>query len=240
MLTAYDAPTARFVEECGIDLLLVGDSLGPTVLGYDSTIPVTREAMEHHVAAAVRATSEVPVIADMPFLSYGVSEAESVTHCGRMLKTVGADAVKLESGPHTVTLTERLTDLGIPVMAHVGTRPQHARQEGGLGRSGTEDDEAAAIVSLARDHEAAGAFAVVVEHVPDAVGRRVTEAIKVPTIGIGAGRDTDGQVLVLADVLGLTEDPPPFAERFGDVAGEMRAAIQEYRRAVTDGTVPPE
>lgn len=240
MLTAHDAPTARLLEECGIDLLLVGDSLGPTILGYDSTIPVTRAAMEHHVDAAVRATEEIPVVADMPFLSYGVDAAESIRHCGRMLKDAGADAVKVESGPHTVSLTDRLTDRGIPVMAHVGTRPQHARQEGGLDQSGTTSAAADEIVALARDHEAAGAFAVVVEHVPEAVGKRVTEALDVPTIGIGAGPGTDGQVLVLADVLGLTDDPPPFAHAFGDVESEMRSAIEGFREAVKDGTVPPE
>ncbi|MFB6085569.1 MAG: 3-methyl-2-oxobutanoate hydroxymethyltransferase [Halodesulfurarchaeum sp.] len=238
MLTAYDAPTARIVEESGIDVILVGDSLGNSVLGYDSTIPVTLEEMHSHTAAVVRATEDVPVVADMPFLSYGAAEGESVENCGRMVKEGGADAVKLESGPHTVSLTDRLTDMGVPVMAHVGTRPQHTHQQGGLGKAGTTQEEAAEIAQIAAEHEAAGAFAVVVEHVPAALGRAVTDAINVPTIGIGAGPDTDGQVLVLADVLGLSEEIPPFAERFADVAGEMREAVEGYRAAVDRGAFP--
>lgn len=238
MLTAYDAPTARLLEESGIDVILVGDSLGNTVLGYESTLPVTQAEMESHTAAVVRATSTVPVIADMPFLSYGVKQSESIRNCGRMLKEVGADAVKLESGPHTVDLTEQLTDRGIPVMAHVGTRPQHTHQDGGLTQKGKSDAEAEKIVRLAKEHEEAGAFSVVVEHVPDSLGRTVTDAVEVPTIGIGAGPDTDGQVLVLADVLGLTEESPPFSEQFGDVAAEMRSAMTAYREAVVDGRFP--
>lgn len=238
MLTASDTPTARLIEESGIDIILVGDSLGNTVLGYDSTLPVTLEEMESHTAAVVRGTTEVPVVADMPFLSYGVEPSESIRNCGRMLKEVGADAVKLESGPHTVSLTNQLTDRGIPVMAHVGTRPQHTHQEGGLGQKGTNESEAATIEQLAIEHADAGAFAVVVEHVPNSVGRAVTEAVDVPTIGIGAGPDTDGQVLVLADVLGITDQSPPFSEQFGDVAGEMRSAIADYRRAVEEEAFP--
>ncbi|APE95017.1 3-methyl-2-oxobutanoate hydroxymethyltransferase [Halodesulfurarchaeum formicicum] len=240
MLTAADAPTAKIIEESGIDVILVGDSLGNTLLGYDSTIPVTQDEMESHTAAVVRGTETVPVVADVPFLSYGADRAESVRNCGRFIKEAGADAVKLESGPHTVSLTDRLTDMGIPVMAHVGTRPQHARQAGGLGQTGGSESEADAIVSLAEAHEAAGAFAVVVEHVPDDVGRAVTEALSVPTIGIGAGPATDGQVLVLADVLGLSESVPPFAEQFGEVRREMRAAIEGYQDAVTRGDFPRE
>lgn len=239
MLTAYNAPTARLIEESGVDMILVGDSLGNTVLGYDSTLPVTLAEMESHTAAVNRATAEIPIVADMPFLSYGVDMSESIRNCGRMLKEVGADAVKLESGPHTISLTEKLTDRGIPVMAHVGARPQHTHQEGGLGQKGTTESEATEIERLAKEHADAGAFAVVVEHVPDSIGRAVTEAVDIPTIGIGAGPDTNGQVLVLADVLGLTETTPPFSEQFGDVAGEMRSAIDDYRRAVEDGDFPP-
>ncbi|MBS3761627.1 MAG: 3-methyl-2-oxobutanoate hydroxymethyltransferase, partial [Halodesulfurarchaeum sp.] len=233
-----NAPTARLIEESGVDIILVGDSLGNTVLGYDSTLPVTLAEMERHTAAVIRGTTEITVVADMPFLSYGVDLSESIRNCGRMLKDVGADAVKLESGPHTESLTEQLTDRGIPVMAHVGTRPQHAHQEGGLRQKGTTESEVAEIEQIAKAHADAGAFAVVIEHVPNSVGRSVTQAVDVPTIGIGAGPDTDGQVLVLADVLGLTEKTPPFSKQFGDVAGEMRSAIGDYRRAVKDGSFP--
>lgn len=238
MLTAYDAPTARVVEAAGIDLILVGDSLGNTVLGYDSTIPVTLEEMKTHTAAVVRAREAVPVVADMPFLSYGVDTATSIRNCGEMLKEVGADAVKLESSPQTVSLTEQLTETGIPVMAHVGTRPQHERETGGLAKSGTTEEEATDIVELARAHEAAGAFAIVIEHVPDHVARQVTATVDIPTIGIGAGSETDGQVLVLADVLGVTDQVPPFAERFGDLRSEMESAITAYREAVESETFP--
>lgn len=238
MLTAYDAPTARFVEENGIDIILVGDSLGNTVLGYESTIPTTVAEMKSHTAAVVRATNEIPVVADLPFMSYGAETASSITNAAEMVKEAGADAVKLESGPHTVSLTEQLTQMGVPVMAHVGTRPQHANAEGGLAQSGTTDDEAAEIRQLALDHENAGAFGIVIEHVPDHVGQAVTAAVDVPTIGIGAGTETDGQVLVLADVLGLTDRQPPFSEAFGDVAAEMQDAIDAYREAVEDGRFP--
>lgn len=238
MLTAADAPTASLLEQSGIDLLLVGDSLGNTLLGYDSTLPVTLDEMASHTAAVVRGAEHVPIVADMPFLSYGADETESIRHCGRMIKEAGADAVKLESGPHTVALTDRLTDMGIPVMAHVGTRPQHTNQTGGLERSGSTAETAAAIEEMAIEHERAGAFSVVLEHVPAAVGRSVTAALSVPTIGIGAGPATDGQVLVLADVIGLTSDPPPFASRYGDVAGEIREAASAYRAAVVAGEFP--
>lgn len=238
MLTAADAPTARILAESGIDLILVGDSLGNSLLGYDSTIPVTLAEMASHTAAVVRGAEDVPVVADMPFMSYGAETGESVRNCGRMIKEAGADAVKLESGPHTVDLTDRLTDLGIPVMAHVGTRPQHARQAGGLDKAGESPAEKEEIVEMAVEQEAAGAFAVVVEHVPPAVGRAVTEALEVPTIGIGAGPDTDGQVLVLADVLGLSTSTPPFAAQFGDVRGEMERAVRAYREAVKDRDFP--
>ncbi len=240
MLTAYDAPTARFVEASGIDIILVGDSLGNTILGYDSTIPVTLEEMKSHTAAVVRATEEIPVVADLPFLSYGADRQASIENAASMLKDVGADAVKLESGPHTVSLTEQLTQLGVPVMAHVGTRPQHAAAEDGLSQSGQTDEAAAEIRHHAIDHEDAGAFAIVVEHVPEAIGEAVTEAVDVPTIGIGAGTGTDGQVLVLADVLGLTETRPPFSKAFGDVAADMREAITAYREAVEEGQFPKE
>lgn len=238
MLTAYDAPTARIVEESAIDLILVGDSLGNSILGYESTIPVTLEEMVSHTAAVVRGTEAVPVVADMPFLSYGANEGESIENCGRMIKEAGADAVKLESGPHTVDLTDRLTDLGIPVMAHLGLTPQRVKQLGGYGRQGTTTDAAERILELAREHEEAGAFSLVLEHVPTNVAAQITAAIDIPTIGIGAGPDTDGQVLVLTDVFGLSERMPPFSKQFGDVGAEMESAVAEYRESVESGTFP--
>ncbi|ATW89452.1 3-methyl-2-oxobutanoate hydroxymethyltransferase [Halohasta litchfieldiae] len=238
MLTAYDALTARIVEAAGIDVILVGDSMGTEVLGYDDTLAVTREEMQNRTAAVVRGTEDALVVADMPFLSVGVDDSETIRNAGRMLKEAGADAVKLESGPHTVEITDRLTQLGIPVMAHLGLTPQHVNQLGGYSRQGTTTEAAEEILSLARAHEEAGAFALVLEHVPANVAGQVTEALNIPTIGIGGGPDCDGQVLVLTDVMGLSEDQPPFAEQFGDVEAAMTDAVDAYRSAVENGEFP--
>ena len=238
MLTAYDAQTARLIDEAGIDILLVGDSMGTEALGYDSTLPVTVEEVKRRTAAVARASEDALVVADMPFLSIGVDESESVRNAGAMLKEAGADAVKLECGPHTVELTERLTQLGIPVMAHLGLTPQHVNQLGGYKRQGTTEDAAEEIQSLARAHEDAGAFSLVVEHVPANLAARLTDELAIPTIGIGAGGDCDGQVLVISDVLGLSEDAPPFAKQFGDVRSAMTEAIADYKTAVESGSFP--
>ncbi|SFG39963.1 3-methyl-2-oxobutanoate hydroxymethyltransferase [Halopelagius inordinatus] len=237
MLTAYDATTAAVVDEAGIDVVLVGDSMGNTALGYDTTLPVTVEDVASRTAAVGRATTDALVVADMPFLSVGVDEASSIEHCGRMLKEANADAVKLESGPHTVELTERLVELGIPVMAHLGLTPQRMK-ETGYGRQGTNRDEAHGILDLARQHEQAGAFSLVLEHVPANLAKQVTQALSIPTIGIGAGAECDGQVLVVDDVLGLSDRSPPFARQFGNVREEMTSAVEAYRDAVESGEFP--
>jgi len=237
MLTAYDAPTAAICEESGIDLLLVGDSVGNASLGYDSTLPVTVDEIASRTGAVSRATDEALVVSDLPFLSVGVDEAESIRNAGRMVKEEGANAVKLESGSHTVSLTGRLTDLGIPVMAHLGLTPQHVN-ETGYARQGTDSEAAAEIANLARDHERAGAFALVLEHVPRELAREITETLSIPTIGIGAGPHTDGQVLVVNDAIGLSERLPPFATAFGDVRGEMERAISSFKTAVEVGSFP--
>lgn len=240
MLTAYDAPTAAIVEESGVDMILVGDSVGNTVLGYDSTVPVTTEDIYRHTAAVTRATDDILVVADMPFLSYGADESESIRTAGTFLKEVNADAVKLESGEHTIELTERLTAIGIPVMAHLGLTPQHINQLGGFTRQGTSSSAAKRILDLAKAHEDAGAFALVLEHVPANVAEEITEAIEIPTIGIGAGPETDGQVLVIDDILGLSEFSPPFSKQFGDVRSEMETAIEAYKSEVESGSFPAE
>ncbi|WP_336364100.1 3-methyl-2-oxobutanoate hydroxymethyltransferase [Halalkalicoccus salilacus] len=240
MLTAYDAPTAEIVEATGIDVILVGDSMGNAVLGHDSTLPVTCEEVESRTAAVARATDETLVVADMPFLSFGVSEADSVGNAGRMVKEAGADAVKLESGPHTIELTERLVDLGIPVMAHLGLTPQHVNQLGGYGQQATTEEAAGELLDLARAHAEAGAFSLVLEHIPANLAGAVTEAIEIPTIGIGAGPDCDGQVLVITDVIGLGEWSPPFSRQFGDVRSEIERAVTAYREAVESGEFPAE
>ena len=238
-LTAYDAPTARRIDAAGIDIILVGDSMGTEVLGYDSTLPVTREEVQSRTAAVARASEDALVVADMPFLSVGLEESESIRNAGRMLKEAGAGAVKLESGPHTVELTERLTQLGIPVMAHLGLTPQHVNQLGGYSQQGTTEAAAEEIQALASAHEEHGAFSLVLEHVPTSLAGEITESLSIPTIGIGAGPECDGQVLVSTDVFGLTEERPPFAAAFGAVGEEMTAAVEAYKSAVTEGRFPP-
>jgi 3-methyl-2-oxobutanoate hydroxymethyltransferase len=238
MLTAYDAPTAAIVDEAGVDLILVGDSMGNAVLGYDSTLPVTMEEVASHTGAVSRAVEDALVVADMPFLSYGTTDGEGIENAGRLIKEAGANAVKIESGPHTVDLTQRLVDLGIPVMAHLGLTPQRRNQIGGYARQGTTEEAATEIRDLAEKHEAAGAFSLVLEHVPDDLAAEVTADLDIPVIGIGAGPETDGQVLVLTDVIGLSEAVPPFAEEFGDVRGEIEDAVTAYRDAVEDGSFP--
>ena len=239
MVTAYDAPTAAACEAAGVDAILVGDSMGNAALGYDSTVPVTVEEVVSRTAAVARATEETLVVADMPFLSFGVEEAESVRNAGRMVKEANAHAVKLESGSHTIDLTERLADLGIPVMAHLGLTPQKVNQLG-YARQGTSEDAAREIADLAAAHADAGAFALVLEHVPANLAAQITDEIEIPTIGIGAGPDCDGQVLVVNDILGLSDRLPPFATAFGDVRGEMNRALSGYVEAVEEGKFPTE
>ena len=238
MLTAYDAPTARIADEAGIDVLLVGDSMGNTALGYEDTLSVTLDEVLSRTAAVSRATEEALVVADMPFLSFGVSEERSIENAGRLLTEGGASAVKLECGSHTLALTERLVDLGIPVMAHLGLTPQRVNQLGGYGRQGTSQEAAERIADLAHEHEEAGAFSLVLEHVPANLAAAVTGELSIPTIGIGAGPDCDGQVLVVNDVIGLGEWSPPFSKRFGDVGDEMERAIAAYCEAVASGEFP--
>ena len=240
MLTAYDAPTAGIVDEAGIDAVLVGDSMGNAAMGYDTTLPVTMADVTSRTAAVARAVDDALVVADMPFLSFGVDEAESVQNAGTLLKKADADAVKLESGPHTVETTRRMTAVGIPVMAHLGLTPQHVNRLGGYTQQGTDQDAAEEILELARAHEEAGAFALVVEHVPANLAAALTDALTIPTIGIGAGPDCDGQVLVINDAVGLGEWSPPFSRQFGDVRGEMRRAVESYKTAVADGSFPAE
>ncbi|EMA43961.1 3-methyl-2-oxobutanoate hydroxymethyltransferase [Halobiforma nitratireducens] len=238
MLTAYDAPTAGIVDDADVDVILVGDSVGNASLGYETTIPVTVDDVARHVGAVSRATEDALVVADMPFLSFGVDEKDSIENAGRMLKEEGAEAVKLESGPHTIDLTEKMVQLGIPVMAHLGLTPQHVNQYGGYPRQGTDRDGAERILELANAHEEAGAFSLVLEHVPSNLAAEVTDAIDIPTIGIGAGPDCDGQVLVVDDAVGLSEWSPSFSKQFGSVREEMESAIQEYVDAVESGAFP--
>jgi 3-methyl-2-oxobutanoate hydroxymethyltransferase len=239
MLTAYDAPTAAVVDEAGVDMILVGDSMGNTALGYNSTLPVTVDEIASRTGAVVRGTDDALVVADLPFLGFGYDEKSAVENAGRMLKEEGANAVKIESGPHTVELTETLSNLGIPVMAHLGLTPQKVNQLGHL-RQGTSREDADEILELARKHEKSGAFSLVLEHIPANLAATVTDELDIPTIGIGAGPHTDGQVLVIDDAVGLGNWSPPFSKQFGDVRGEMERAVSAFRDEVESGEFPDE
>ena len=238
MLTAYDAPTAGIVDDAGVDVILVGDSVGNVVLGHETTVPVSVDGIAHHVGAVTRATEDALVVADMPFLSFGVDEKDSLENAGRMLKEEGAEAVKLESGPHTVELTQKMVQLGIPVMAHLGLTPQHVNQYGGYPRQGTDQAAAERMLELAVKHEEAGAFSLVLEHVPSNLAAEITDALDIPTIGIGAGPHCDGQVLVFDDAVGISEWTPSFSEQFGNVRADMESAVDDYVSAVESGQFP--
>jgi 3-methyl-2-oxobutanoate hydroxymethyltransferase len=239
MLTAYDAVTAEIVDEQGVDVILVGDSVGNTQHGHETTLPVTVDQMVDHTAAVARGAEDALVVSDLPFLSYGHDDAESIENAGRMLKEAGAHAVKIESGAHTVELTEKMTQLGIPVMAHLGLTPQSVNQQG-YARQATTGDAVDEMLDLAVAHADAGAFSLVLEHVPANAAAKVTDAIEIPTIGIGAGPHCDGQVLVVDDAIGLSDWTPSFVQEFGDVRNAMADAVNKYKDAVETGAFPAE
>jgi 3-methyl-2-oxobutanoate hydroxymethyltransferase len=237
MLTAYDALTARVLDEAGIPLLLVGDSVGNNVLGYDTTIPVTMEEALVFTAAVARGTSEALVVADLPFGAYQASTAQAVANAARLVK-VGANAVKLEGGRRSAKAVRRMVQAGIPVMGHLGYTPQSANAFGrkvvrGRGQEGDE------LLTDAEALQEAGCFAVVLEAIPAELGTRVTEALDVATIGIGAGPGTDGQVLVITDLLGLTPDPTPrFVKRYADLRAVITEAAGRFAKDVAEGHYP--
>jgi len=235
MLTAYDFPTARILDEAGVPVLLVGDSVANNVLGYETTLPVTMEEMLHHTRAVVRGARNPLVVGDLPFLSYQVSVEEGIRNAGRFLKEGGAHAVKLE-GPQ-VELTHRLVELGIPVMAHVGLTPQSVHGLGGYRVQGRGED-AARVLDQAQALEKAGAFAIVLEAMPAELGAEITRTLRIPTIGIGAGPGTDGQVLVIHDLLGLSDPIPRFAKAYADVRRQIEQAARSFVRDVEAGTFP--
>lgn len=240
MLTAYDAPTARLLDEAAIPLLLVGDSVGNNVLGYSETVPVTMEQMLHHAAAVCRAVENALVVGDLPFMSYQASLEDGMRNAGRFLKEAGTTAVKLEGGARVLELVHHLVEAGIPVMGHLGLTPQSVNAFGGHRVQGRDAEQAQRILQDAKDLESAGAFAVVLEAVPAELAREVTAALTVPTIGIGAGPACDGQVLVLHDMLGINERTPKFVKRYADVAGVIRSAVSEYAEDVRSGRYPDE
>jgi 3-methyl-2-oxobutanoate hydroxymethyltransferase len=241
MITAYDFHSARLAEKAGVDAILVGDSMGMTVLGYDSTLPVTVDDIASHTAAVARACSRVMVIADMPFLSYQVSVEDALRNCGRMLAQAGAQAVKLEGASERALATvAALVEAGIPVMGHLGLTPQSVHALGGYRTQGREAPAAARLMHDALALQAAGCFAVVLECVPAELAARVSELLEIPTIGIGAGPGCDGEVQVFHDLLGYTERVPKHAKRYADLEGEIERAVAEYAQDVRDGEFPGE
>ena len=239
-LTCYDFLFARLFAGSAIDVALVGDSLGQVVLGYDSTIPVTVDEMIHHASAVRRGLRGPLLVVDMPFLSYQVSTEQAMENCGRVIKESGAEAVKLEGGDErTVATIQALVTAGVPVMGHLGLTPQSVHQFGGYGVRGRETAEAERIETSARQLQDAGCFGLVLEMVPTPLAARVSESIEIPTIGIGAGPQCDGQVLVLPDMLGLNEGfNPRFLRRFAALAPDARQGIADFARAVKEGEYP--
>lgn len=240
MITAYDAPTASAAADAGIDILLVGDSLGPTVLGYRNTLPVTMEQMLHHAAAVRRGAPESFVVFDLPFMSYQESLEKALHNAGRALKEADCDAVKLEGGIEQAPLVEALVMAGIPVMGHVGLLPQHVQTAGGYRIQGRTPETAERVLKDAKALEQAGAFSVVLECIPADLGKSVTDALNIPTIGIGSGSDCSGQVQVMNDLIGLFESTPKHAKRYADVGAIIREALKNYAGEVKNGVFPDE
>lgn len=239
MLTAYDYSMARVLDRAGLDVLLVGDSLGMVLLGHDTTVPVTLDAMVHHTAAVACGTERALLVADMPFLSCHAGVAEAVRAAGRLLQEGGAQAVKVEGGHPVLEVVQRLVEAGIPVMGHLGLTPQSVHQEGGYRRQARSRREADRLVESALALEAAGAFAMVLEMIPDQVAAEATAALGIPTIGIGAGPHCDGQVLVSHDAFGLYPDfVPSFVKQYADLGRRMEAAARDYVREVRAGEFP--
>ncbi|HSK24927.1 MAG TPA: 3-methyl-2-oxobutanoate hydroxymethyltransferase [Egicoccus sp.] len=239
MLTAYDYSSAALLDELGVPILLVGDSLGMVVLGYDSTVPVTLDEMIHHTRAVSRGAPNSIVVGDLPFGTYQDGPSQALASATRMLKEAGANAVKLEGGGPMVEVTAHLVRSGIPVMGHLGLTPQSVNQFGGFKVQGRDEDDAKRLVDDAVALAEAGAFAIVLECVPSELGARVTAAVDVPTIGIGAGAQTDAQVLVWHDLLGLTTGRlPRFVKQYVDLRSEIAGAIKAFSAEVADGEYP--
>lgn len=241
MLTAYDYSTAKLMDEAGIDMILVGDSLGNVILGYEDTISVTMEDMIHHGAAVSRGVKETMVVVDMPFMSYQISVEEAVTNAGRLMKEGRANAVKLEGGKSVCPQIKAITQAGIPVVAHLGLTPQSINALGGYKVQGKSEDAAKKLLEDALAVQEAGAFALVLECVPTKLASLITKKLTIPTIGIGAGNECDGQVLVYQDMLGMFSDyVPKFVKQFAKVGEIMKKAFSDYKEEVASGAFPAE
>ncbi len=239
MLTAYDYTMARLLDRAGVDVLLVGDSLGMVVLGYDTTVPVTVEAIVHHTRAVSRGSRRAMVVADMPFLSCHTGVDDAVRTAGRLVQEGGAHAVKIEGARPVLDVCKTIVAAGIPVFGHLGLTPQSVHQLGGFRQQARTDEEASELCENARALQFVGACAIVLEAIPDDVAAHVTSMVDIPTIGIGAGPYCDGQVLVSHDAFGLYDDvAPPFVKEFADLGTQMVAAAQDYVREVRDGSFP--
>jgi len=241
MLTAYDYPTAQMVDQAGIDTILVGDSLGMVVLGYSSTVPVSMEEMIHHAKAVTRGTKYAFVIGDMPFMSYQIGIQQAIENAGRFMKEGGCDAVKLEGGSEVAPTVKAIVTAGVPVCGHIGLTPQTATKLSGFKVQGKDAESAQTLINAAKDLEEAGAFMLVMECIPDVLAARITREIRIPTIGIGAGRDCDGQVLVYHDTVGLFDRfTPKFVKQYIKLGPMVIDALKEYKKEVEEGTFPGE
>lgn len=238
VLTAYDCAMARLMDEAGIPLILVGDSLGMTVLGYETTLPVTLNEMLHHTAAVRRGAKHAMVVTDMPFLTYQATIGEAIANAGRCLKQAGADGVKVEGGEIRAETVRALVGNGIPVMGHIGLLPQSVHAMGGYRVQGRTHDAADHLLRDAKALEDAGVFCMVLEGMPAALAKRITEAVAVPTIGIGAGPHCDAQVLVVNDMLGLTPTTAKFVKKYADLQADMARSFKAYKADVEGGTFP--
>ena len=239
MLTAYDYATAKLIDEAGIPLILIGDSLGMVVLGYESTIPVTMDEMIHHTKAVVRGTTQALIVGDMPFMTYQVSVDDALRNAGRFVQEGGAQAVKLEGGENMAETVKRVVSSGIPVMGHIGLTPQSIHQLGGFKVMGKTPEAAVRLINDAKALDEAGVFAIVLECVPEPLSKLITEKVSVPTIGIGAGKYCDGQVQVISDLLGLyTDFVPKHAKQFARLSEIIKSAAADYIAEVQTGTFP--
>jgi len=239
MMTAYDYPTASLVDQAEMDTILVGDSLGMVVLGYESTVPVTMEEMLHHCKAVCRGAKQSFVIGDMPFMSYQVSVEKAVENAGRLIKEAGCESVKLEGGSEMAHVVKAIVDAGIPVCGHIGLTPQTATKLSGFKVQGKDAEGARELVNSAKALEEAGAFMIVLECIPDQVASRITNELNIPTIGIGAGKYCDGQVLVYHDLVGLFERfTPKMVKQYVNLAPQIREALIQYREEVEKGIFP--
>ena len=239
MVTAYDAPTAKIVDEAGVDIVLVGDSLGNVIQGMPNTLSVTVEEMIYHTKMVARGIKNAHLCTDMPFMSYQSSKKDAVINAGRFIKEAGAESIKLEVTKDYIDTIYEIRKAGIPVMGHIGLRPQSVHDMGGYKLQGRAKGEAAKLVSLAKEIEEAGAYSLVLESIPQKLAKKITRSINIPTIGIGAGPDCDGQVLVINDLAGLSEEPlPKFVKKYAELREEMEKATSDYIDEVRSGTFP--